>query len=371
MQPRERDPLKVTFWRLQAVGWTGYWVLLVVTFLPMLAEEGGFVRLAHLKLVRALLGLGLSSLARLGYRRVARSRSLGPIIAASLFGSVLLGALWSLLGNVYAWWLVPNFDMREEIAYFPHKVLDHTVTLVVWSALYFGIKHWRAFREAHERALRADLLAQQARLAALQNQLQPHFLFNALNSIRALIAENPQRATDMVTEVSEFLRYSLERAVTTRVPLGDEVEAVRSYLEIEAIRFDDKLAVSVDVEPTILSSPVPPFVLLPLVENAIKHGFVRGPRPLSVRIRANRDGDGLRLEVANSGQWRPPRPDGHAGRDGTGTGLRNLEQRLAATLPGRATLAIDEHDGWVRAVITLTEVDEQPKGDAVARTSGR
>src|SRR5215475_8901654 len=112
MQARTRDPWKVTFWRLQAVGWTGYWVLLVVTFLPMLAEEGGLVRLAHLKLMRALLGFGLSSLARLGYRRVARSQSLGPILAAALFGSVLLGALWALLGNVYAY-LVGNFDMRE------------------------------------------------------------------------------------------------------------------------------------------------------------------------------------------------------------------------------------------------------------------
>jgi LytS/YehU family sensor histidine kinase len=153
------------------------------------------------------------------------------------------------------------------------------------------------------------------------------------------------------------------------VPLADEVAAVRSYLEIEAIRFEDKLQVSVDVDPAILDARVPPFALLPLLENAIKHGFVRAP--LRVHIRAYADVDAIRLEVANSGQWRRAASAGQAGPEGTGTGLRNLEERLAATLPGRARLAVAEQDGWVRAVITLARGEPRQKDDERARDPGR
>jgi len=192
----------------------------------------------------------------------------------------------------------------------------------------------------------------------------------------------------MVTDVADFLRYSLERTMAPRVPLSDEIAAVRSYLDIEAIRFADKLHVRIEVEPAVLPVLVPPFVLLPLVENAIKHGLAGKPRRLQICIRAGHDGEALRLEVANTGRWQGVLPGGLArsnrssggergergdgdGDDrsnghahGTGTGLRNLEQRLAAAVPGHAHLAVEEADGWVRVAIALPASPVSPASPA-------
>jgi LytS/YehU family sensor histidine kinase len=271
----------------------------------------------------------------LGYRRIARGR-----VAWAIGGALGLGALWGLAGLGYARAIGVELDAPAELAYFPRRVLIDAVMLLGWSALYFAIRHAGALRDAHARALAAELAAERARLAALRHQLQPHFLFNALNSIRALIDEDPARARAMITGVADLLRHALAEPGDARVALADELDAVDTYLAVEAIRFEDQLAVRIDVAPDVRGLAVPAFAVMPLVENAIKHGFVPGA-PLAIEIRAARDGDQLRLEVANTGRWRAA-PGG--------TGLANLRARLAADGAG---LAIAEADGWVRAVITV------------------
>ena len=360
-------PASPSFWRMQLAGWAGYAALMVMTFLPLADAEGGLGRLIHLKVAHAALGLAASSVLVVGYRRIARLR-----VVASLLGAAALGVAWALAGLAYAWAIGVELDMPDEIAYFPRRVLEDAVVLLGWSALYFAIRHARALRAAHDRALRAELGAERARLAALRHQLHPHFLFNTLSSIRALIDDDPARAHAMVTGVADLLRYSLAGTGEAPVALGDELAAVAAYLAIEAIRFEDQLEVELAVDPAARKRQVPPFVVLPLVENAIKHGFAPGAR-LRVRVRAERiggDGEraaaanpegaervraaaaptggaerterGVRIEVANTGHWRPERAGG--------TGLANLRARLAAE---GATLAVDEADGWVRAVITV------------------
>jgi LytS/YehU family sensor histidine kinase len=212
-------------------------------------------------------------------------------------------------------------------------------------------EYWRAWEAERTRALEASALATHAQLEVLRYQLNPHFLFNALNSIRASIDEDASRAKRMITELAEFLRYSLLGSSAEPIPLRDEVAAIESYLAIEKIRFENRLQVSIAIEPAGEAALVPPFLVHPLVENAIKHGMDRDHLPLCIELRASCAADSLRIEVANSGRW--PESGARARDHRARVGLDNVRQRLARAFPGRAHLEIGERDGWIRAVIEI------------------
>jgi len=163
----------------------------------------------------------------------------------------------------------------------------------------------------------------------------------------------------MVTELAEFMRHSLVRDGGELTPLGDEVETIENYLSIEKARFEEKLDVLVDVDPAAREWLVPPFLLHPLVENAVKHGMRTSPMPLRVELRARAAGGRLTLEVGNTGAWRPPAADG---ADGTGTGLSNVRARLEQSYPGRHRLRVTPGGG---RVLTVVEI-ERAGGDGGA-----
>jgi hypothetical protein len=348
--PAPRPP----FWLLQIGGWAAYGVLIYITLVPTLhpGQTAGY--LLYVKTVRTLMGFGLSLGMWRVYRRL-RARSAGPrtLAGAAVLCSVLFGCAWGVLYRVFGALNNPESTGLVDWSSFPREVLDYAYVLLAWSASYFGIKAWQDAQEQRERALEATALAREAQLEMLRYQLNPHFLFNALNSIRASIDEDRARARRMVTELSEFLRYSLLDAEASEVPLREEIEAVRSYLAIERIRFEDKLDVIFDVDPDAESFPLPSFLIHPLVENAVKHGMRSGPMPLEIRLAARVEGDTLRIEVANTG--RLPRP-GAASADttaGAGIGLSNIRRRLEQGFEGRGRFDLFEQDGWIRAVIEI------------------
>jgi LytS/YehU family sensor histidine kinase len=195
----------------------------------------------------------------------------------------------------------------------------------------------------------------------LAYQLNPHFLFNTLNSIRALINEDRDRARDMVTALSGYLRYALVERPLHVALLEEEVAAVRGYLAIEQVRFEERLDARVDVEPAALRCEVPAFLLNPLVENALKHGAAgTADRPLVLRVEA-RLVDSARLEVVveNTGHWAGGRATAPAGagvdEDGLvgGVGLANVRARLAALHPGEHRIEVEETGGRVRVLVEL------------------
>ncbi|MGQ0736192.1 MAG: sensor histidine kinase [Acidobacteriota bacterium] len=168
-----------------------------------------------------------------------------------------------------------------------------------------GLSHARRYySEARDRALRESQLEArlaEARLQALQRQLQPHFLFNTLNTISALMHRDVEAADNMIAKLSDLLRISLQHVGVQEVPLNDELDFVAKYLEIEQTRFRDRLSVQVDVRPETLDVLVPHLVLQPLVENAIKHGIAPRSAPGRVTITGRRNGDLLELEVRDDG----------------------------------------------------------------------
>jgi len=333
------------FWQLQIGGWAVYLVAIYITFLTVVPPSA-YVSLLGVKSFRALTGFCLTCVLRLIYKYFVSRLSIKSIVTLVLGLAVVFGCVWTAVEIWYYSAMNSNFSLSPERV--PSYALDYAMTLTAWSALYFGIKHWRAWQAERDTALEAVALANKAQLEMLRYQLNPHFLFNALNSIRASIDEDSSRAKQMITRLSNFLRYSLLDNNEKEVLLSEEIEAVQNYLAIEKIRFEEKLEVSFDVEEAARNFRVPCFLLNPLVENAVKHGLNSAAKPLVIRISARLKNDALFLEVANTGGLQA---NGRA--NGTGIGLKNVRERLEKLFSNRASVNLCEENGWVRAVIEI------------------
>jgi two-component system, LytTR family, sensor kinase len=339
-----KHPLS-SFWVLQLIGWVLYGVLIYVTFLTVVPPSGRF-SLLQVKISRTVVGFLLTSAMRPIYKHIGSAGSVPFIALLILITSFAFGSVWPF-GEQAGLWLMNRAQFGISTRY-PVEVLDYSFTLIGWSALYFGIKYWRQWQSAHERTLQAEALANHAQLDMLRYQLNPHFLFNALNSIRASIDEDSQRAKRMVTEFSEFLRYSLLNDNSALVDLRQEIEAIKNYLAIEKIRFEDKLDVTFELEPAAEECRLPGFLIHPLVENAVKHGMTNNSGPLKICIAARiRDGR-LVVEIANTG-----RLDTKTNGAGTQIGLRNVRERLAKLYPDKSSFSLRQDGAWIRATIEM------------------
>jgi signal transduction histidine kinase len=336
-----------SFWTLQFVGWALYFVMIYITFLTVVPASGRFA-LLKVKISRTISGFLLTSVLRLVYKRLGSNRSVPFIASLIVIGSFLFGCLWPF-GEVIGLSLLIGRLQKINWPGYPIEVLDYTTTLIAWSALYFGIKYWQNWQTERDRTLQAEALAHQAQLDMLRYQLNPHFLFNALNSIRASIDEDSRRAKRMVTEFSEFLRYSLLNDNFGKVPLKDEIQAARNYLAIEKIRFEDKLDVVFDIDPASQEFQLPGLLIHPLVENAVKHGMAGNSSPLKIRVSAKVHDAELNVEVANTGKLRSKVPS----ENGTGIGLQNVRERLAQLYPNKSSFTLREEAGWIRAMIVI------------------
>jgi sensor histidine kinase YesM len=319
--------------------------------------------------VYILIGFLMSLLLALVYDRLdVGPASFGRALAISVAASYAAGVVWTVAYYYYrhhgAGIIHSLIIGAPSSLSFRHEwildgaLINGALPLLGWSLVRLGLQYNTELREQREQALRAVAAARDAQLRMLAYQLNPHFLFNTLNSIRALINEDPQRAREMVTELSGFLRYAVVERPLHVALLEEEVASVRGYLAIEKVRFEERLDARVDVEPAALRCEVPAFLLNPLVENALKHGAagVVGA-PLVLRVEARLvDSDRLRIMVENTGRWAGERTratgedqDGLPG----GVGLANVRARLAALHPTEHRIEIEEADGRVRVLVEL------------------
>lgn len=336
---RKRDRF---FWVLNPAYWMFYWIFLSLAH----ASAAGWQPRILLQCT-LITGIGFSAgfWMRWFYSRV-RIETVRP-------GSVFLVMLAvTFLGANY-WFGVDtllDFIMRKPGERVPPVTWANYLTylfyfellLAGWSVLYFVIRYWFAFFHEQEKTARIGSLEHQSQIQMLRTQLNPHFLFNALNSVRALIDENGDHARDMVTELAEFLRYSLVTKDTADIPLAHELEALRHYFAIEKKRYEDRLEVEFRSDPRAEGTPVIPFLVHPLVENAVKYGMRTSRMPLRIRVSAVSEGERLSIEVFNTGRWIVP---GSLPGSGTGTGLSNVRQRLQVLFPDRHGFRIDPEEG--------------------------
>lgn len=305
----------------QLAGWLG-WAAMTLVYLR-LSEVPLSPRLVAWTMLDSALGFAISH----GFRAIVRARrwpalplrALVPrVLAAALAQAVLLDA--AIVG---ATWAMNGFDgMPLRLALIVLFLCNFAIAFLAWSFLYFGL-HW------FERSRRAE----QAELRYLKAQLNPHFLFNALNGIRGLVAEDPAKAQHAITQLASLLRTALTSATVDTVTLERELAVVDDYLAIEAIRFDERLAVTRDVAPALSELRVPAMLVQTLVENAIKHGIARRPEGGTLAIAARRDGDALVIEVTN--------PAATPSGDGAGVGLANARERLQRLFGDGARLVLE------------------------------
>ncbi|MDP4536605.1 histidine kinase [Alkalimonas collagenimarina] len=208
--------------------------------------------------------------------------------------------------------------------------LMHLSLFIVWSLIYLG---WQ-MRQSRK-ALQEEM--QQARLQQLTNQLSPHFLFNSLNSIRALIFEDQHKAADTVTQLSELFRVHLQAHLRPTASLQEEWLLCQHYLKIEQVRLEDRLQIEVDIADVLLQQPLPTLTLLTLLENAVKHGISPNTAAGTIRIRASQQGKRWQLAIANS-------VGAASTSQSTGTGLKNCRKRLQLMHGDQATMTTERDE---------------------------
>jgi two-component system LytT family sensor kinase len=314
------------FWTLQLCGWGAFGFSMFLATAAILPIQVAALE----KAIFTLLGILLSLLLRAIYRRLYHRHPAFPkIILISSTCSYILALIWTATFRLFLearhdWARGEPFGIDRWSSLFDGG-LYHAFILFAWSILYFGIKHYRELEIQTARTLKAETLAHQAQLMALRYQLNPHFLFNTLNAISTLVAQGENAAANrMISRLSEFLRLTLESSGAPEVPLSAEIDFVKRYLEIEQVRFGDRLKVEFQVAPETLSIPVPNLILQPLVENALRHGIA--PREAGGRLEINaRCSDGLlHLEVRDDG----PKLAGDLSSLDEGVGLSNTRARL-------------------------------------------
>ena len=212
--------------------------------------------------------------------------------------------------------------------------------LLLWSGLYFIIKYYQLFQAEKEKSLRSESLAHEAQLLMLRYQLNPHFLFNTLNAISTLVLSSANdRANEMLTKLSKFLRYSLDHSPLDKVNLAHELETSKLYLDIEKVRFAERLRLDIDIETRAERAMVPTMLLQPLIENSIKYAISQSESGGTIRISAKVRDNTLVVQVADDGPG-VPELDGES--DGLafsqGVGISNIRNRLQEIYSGEHKL---------------------------------
>ncbi len=203
-----------------------------------------------------------------------------------------------------------------------------------------------------ESQLKITKLSHELEIQMLRYQLDPHFLFNALNSIRTLISVDSNTAEEMVMQLADYLRYILINRNKSEVSIYEEIEAAENYLAIEKIRFKGKLIVRTDIDSKAERLLIPSSILQPLLENAIKYGMKSNPKPLEIVISVKLENDKLYLKVSNTGQWVTPTENDFSSNR-LGVGLENIKQRLRQKYPGRHQFTISSDEEKVTIVIEM------------------
>ncbi|MDM7954947.1 sensor histidine kinase [Blastomonas sp.] len=310
------------FWNLQTLGWAGALALRGISGLA----NGQPISFLVPIIIATITGYSISLVMGVIYQTLIDRKPLvtwGITLIVLLTGSALFAFVDAWVATLYRPGSVSNFTAILLGAFY----LDLTL-LGAWSALYYAINFFLRIEEQQDQMLRLENQATSAQLAMLRYQLNPHFLFNTLNSISTLVLlKQTEPANAMLSRLSSFLRYTLANEPTARVTLAQEVETLKLYLDIEKMRFEERLRAHFDIEPNAAFALLPSLLLQPLVENAIKYAVTPKEDGADITISAQLIGPLLRITVTDTGPGL--KKQGTTANASTGVGLANIRDRLS------------------------------------------
>ena len=331
------------FWSLHVSFWAAvFGILLLIgeVYRPQFAEPAWLLAARVAACLVATAGMRWLSLRPMLLQRLDVTRA-GLVAGGLLSAAVVITLIFTAAGML----VTPGFEWPSRGRLVANLAVNVTL-LANWCALYFGLQLIHERSTAEFRAVEAESAALRSELHRLQSQISPHFLFNALNTVLAS-RDDPEEIETVTQALAKYLRFLLRPAARLE-PLSQELEAMEQYLTVQGVRFGPALVTRIDCELDVRSVLVPPAIVQPLVENALKYGGAPDGAPLRVEVSARRVSNWLEVEVANSGRWLSP---GHGGS--TGMGLDSLAGRLRLVMGPAAELSHREEDGMVRVRVRL------------------
>ena len=333
------------YWTCQIIAWTLYGVLEIFLYSTANKLDAG-------KVVGQLFIVGFYILSSHGLREIILRTGLIKyrwfvVIPRVLFFIALMAVInyFFLLAVSY---LIGNLNLSHQLNFLSFTV-NASISIVlyfVWSLAYLSFLYIERFNKS----LQYQAAARETELNNLKAQLNPHFIFNALNSIRALVDEDPARSKNAITQLSHILRKSLSMDHKKLIPFEDEMNTVMDYLQLESIRYEERLNTKINLDPISNRFQIPPLMVQTLVENGIKHGISNLKEGGVIDIRSEVSDDRLKIEIRNSGQYQNGR------RIGMGYGLLNTKKRLSLIYGEEASFQIKNEDQ--RTVLTTIELPE-------------
>jgi two-component system, LytTR family, sensor kinase len=326
------------YWLCQIVGWSAFLLLYIFFYLTVRIQTIDWFY--YSLVVGAVIGVLLTHLTRyfiLRFKLVDKpvNEQVVYIFLISIIASLMLAGIHSTIERLVGWEVknvqslaLLNKIMRANIGTFP--------TILIWVLIYFAYHYILKTRQAQLDKIRLESLVKELELKTIKAHINPHFIFNALNSIRALIDENPGRARNAITELSNILRSSMQAEKVETVPFEKELDIVKDYLALEYIRFEDRLKIEYQIDEDTLDQPVPPMMLQTLVENAIKHGIGKQISGGVVKVVSDFKENFHELVVLNTGYL-----NGHI-QEGDGFGLFSTKNRLQLLFGEKANFEIKQ-----------------------------
>ena len=350
------------FWVFQLLGWSTWVLMLVLRDIIFVPPEYIFSRalVSSVSAVPAmLLTAGLRTIYKLVWER-------GFIVRVLViwFGSFGVALIWQPIRNFISF--IPFgevLSLRDASAavLFDNLAISSFPMILLWSGLYFIFKYYQLFQAEKEKSLRSESLAHEAQLLMLRYQLNPHFLFNTLNAISTLVLSSAnERANEMLTKLSKFLRYSLDHSSLDKVSLTHELETSKLYLDIEKVRFAERLRLDIDIETKAELAMVPTMLLQPLIENSIKYAISQSESGGTIRISAQVREVTLVLQVADDGPGLPMLDDESDGSAfSAGVGISNIRNRLQEIYSDKHKLIFSNADSGGLIVTVEIPYDRQ------------
>lgn len=338
------------YWLLQIVGWSMYGGLLA--FFTYITKNELFTTPLLLGIASyVVIAIFLTHLMRDFFLKKDWLRlNLVPVIPRIIFLSAATGAIITIGSRTMNFFINSLFD-GVDLFNLDRIVIDliaNSILVVFWNAIYFGYTFFKKYYYQEINNLTIESSLREVELKNLRSQLNPHFLFNSLNSIKALIEIDPNKAKESVTVLSSILRSSLVIGHEGLISLSKEIELVENYLKLEKIRFEERLFIEWDIQCDTDDIKVPPFILQMMVENAVKHGISNLVKGGKISITAKHDNQGVTILVKNTGQI-------FKNEETFGIGLENTKRRLDLQYQNRASLLMYEEEDMVVSQILLKD----------------